>query len=117
MFEEIEIRIISMRENVSYLVGKNAEGNFKIIDMAEPNDIWFHIDGSPSSHIIARMKDNKITKKQKNSIIIQGSLLCKKFSKCKCSIQKTIIYTEVKNVRKTEIIGSVIASNLRNRSV
>ena len=34
------------------LIGKNAKENWDIIDMAEPDDIWFHLSYYPSCHLI-----------------------------------------------------------------
>lgn len=35
-------------------VGKNAKDNWKIIDEAEGDDLWFHIKDRPSAHVILR---------------------------------------------------------------
>ena len=51
-------------ENKEYIIdiGKDKFENWELIDNSEPNDIWFHIEGSPSSHVFLRtdMKLNKM---------------------------------------------------------
>jgi predicted ribosome quality control (RQC) complex YloA/Tae2 family protein len=35
-------------------IGKSAKENWKLIDDSMPNDIWFHLDDVPSSHVILK---------------------------------------------------------------
>ena len=95
---------------VEFLIGQNKEDNFKIIDSSEPEDIWFHASNISSCHIIASItKTNvKLDKKQLRYILKQGALLCKQYTN-KVAKEKfvEIVYTNVKNVKKTEVIGTV----------
>ena len=105
---KIEERYIpNLNMNITFYIGKNAAGNFDIIDLSKPRDIWFHIDNSSSAHVIASIP-NKFNKKELKYIIKQGSLLCKQYSK---SQETTVVYTTLNNVVKTDIIGSVIICN------
>jgi predicted ribosome quality control (RQC) complex YloA/Tae2 family protein len=98
-------------KDVSFLVGTSAQDNFDIIDISDPDDIWFHVKDNPSCHVIAKMSDlgEKIDKKMRRLIIKQGALLCKMESKYKSVKNLEILYTKVKNVKKTATVGSVIA--------
>ena len=96
--------------SVDYVVGKNAEENFEIIDEAEDYHIWFHIKNHPSSHVIAKLEDN-LKKKDLRYIIKQGAILCKQHSKLSSSKNVEIIYTQIKNITKTDIPGSVCTQN------
>ena len=98
-------------KDVSFLVGTSAQDNFDIIDISDPDDIWFHVKDESSCHVIAKMPDvgEKIDKKMRRLIIKQGALLCKMESKYKSAKNLEIIYTKVKNVKKTATVGSVIA--------
>jgi predicted ribosome quality control (RQC) complex YloA/Tae2 family protein len=98
-------------KDVSFLVGTSAQDNFDILDISDPDDIWFHVKGESSCHVIAKMSDvgEKIDKKMRRLIIKQGALLCKMESKYKSVKNLEIIYTKVKNVKKTATVGSVIA--------
>jgi predicted ribosome quality control (RQC) complex YloA/Tae2 family protein len=113
---QTEIFIPSIGENVLFLIGKNAIDNFAIIDASvNPNDIWFHIKGVPSGHVIAVLpvQSAKITGKNKNNIITQGAVLCKQHSKYKSDRDVPIVYTEIKNLQKGSSVGSVYITNER----
>jgi len=90
--------------NITYYIGKNAQGNFDIIDMAKPNDIWMHVDNVPSGHVIISIPDN-ITKDELRHIIKVGANLCK--STIKNNNKMKVVYTKVCNINKTNILGCV----------
>uniref|UniRef100_A0A6C0LD84 NFACT RNA-binding domain-containing protein n=1 Tax=viral metagenome TaxID=1070528 RepID=A0A6C0LD84_9ZZZZ len=97
-------------QNIIFYIGKCAAGNFDIIDLAEENDIWFHISNESSAHVIASIPENT-DKKELKYIIKQGAILCKQHSRYKTSKQSTtIVFTKVKHVTKTTIPGTVIIS-------
>ena len=96
-----KIQIIS---NITYYIGKNAQGNNDIIDMAKPNDIWLHVDNVPSGHVIISIPDN-ITKDELRHIIKVGANLCKSTIKNNTKIK--VVYTKVCNINKTNILGCV----------
>jgi predicted ribosome quality control (RQC) complex YloA/Tae2 family protein len=119
--------IPTLKLNVVYKVGKDADNNYQIIDESDKEDIWFHLKNSSSCHVIACLKNIKfnryddelpnyynidfdnLDKKQKQQVIKQGALLCKQFSKLKNQKNLEIIYTKIENVYKTETVGSVIS--------
>ena len=110
--------IAALNADIEYSVGRDAEDNFIIIDNANENDIWFHIEGSPSGHVIANVpEDMKFSKKQLRQIITQGALVCKEHSKYKSQRNLDIVYAPVKNVEKTNIIGRVSIVNSKIISV
>ena len=43
--------------NIKLLLGQNAKENHLLIDNADPNDWWFHIDNHPSGHCIIESID------------------------------------------------------------
>ena len=96
--------------SVDYVVGKNAEENFEIIDDAEDYHIWFHIKGHPSSHVIAKL-EHDLKKKDLRYIIKQGAILCKQYSKLASNKNVDVNYTTIKNITKTNIPGGVIIKN------
>jgi predicted ribosome quality control (RQC) complex YloA/Tae2 family protein len=107
-----EIFIPSINENIIVIIGQNAEEKFEIIDKATTNDIWFHVHNYASCHVIIPITKT-YNKKQLNKIIIQGAVICKKYSKYNSVINLPIIYTKIKYVEKTEIIGSVFSKNTK----
>jgi len=111
MVLEKKIFVASARKDILFVVGKNQQENFDIIDASGGNDIWFHIDGFPSGHVVARIDDMKIDKKQKRDIIKQGAVLCKQHAKFKSDHNVKIVYTTIKNVEKTAVTGRVNVMN------
>lgn len=106
--------IDAVRDNIEYWVGDNENDNFQIIDRAKLNDLWFHVDGRSSCHVIAILpEEHTYNKKQLHKIAIQGSILCKQFSKYKSVKNLAIMYTNVEKVNKTEKIGAVAVESYK----
>jgi predicted ribosome quality control (RQC) complex YloA/Tae2 family protein len=123
--------IPSIKKNIVYKIGKDAQNNFELIDAADNNDLWFHLNNVSSCHVIACLKNIQYTirddelpnfydidfdsldKKEKQQIITQGALLCKQFSKLKSLKNVEVIYTKIENIQKTDIPGSVLTKNTK----
>ena len=103
-----------IKQNIDFYVGENAEENQHIILNADSEDLWFHINGHPSPHVLALVADKIIDRKYLRFIIVQGSLLCKQYSKMKSEKGVDIIYTKLKNVIPTDKVGTVITSNTKH---
>jgi predicted ribosome quality control (RQC) complex YloA/Tae2 family protein len=104
------IHFLQCAISVEYIIGKNSQENFDIINEAKNNHLWFHIEGNPSGHVIAKI-DEKYNKKTMRYIVKQGAVLCKQFSKYASSKNVNIIYASVCDVEKTEILGTVHVNN------
>lgn len=115
---KIEIIYFSnIKNSITYYIGKSKLDNFNLIDISNPNDLWFHAKNDSSCYVVAKIheEENKnLTKKQIMTIIKKASLLCKQNTN-KLYEEKNveIIYTLVKNIIKTDTIGSVIANNTK----
>jgi len=109
--------IQSLNQYVVFYVGENAEDNFVIIDKADPDDIWFHVQGFSSGHVIADIRLFEPTKKQLRQIITQGAMLCKQYSTYSYMSDLAIIYTRVKDVQKTSIVGTVLTKQVKVRII
>ena len=111
-----ELRLIpALNYEIQFIVGTDAQDNFDIIDASDPTDIWFHLSGHSSCHVIAKMPiDITLDKKQKLQIIKQGALLCKQNSKHKSEKNVDVIYTALSNITKTKIIGQVETTNVKH---
>lgn len=106
--------------DITYYIGKNAADNFDVIDMGSPTDIWFHIEQLSSSHVVMILPElkHKINPKIYNTILKRGALLCKQNTKKTVSkLNVNITYTQLKNVFKTTLAGSVITQNTKTISV
>ena len=109
--------IPSLNKSVNFFVGENAADNFNIIDNSLDDDIWFHVQGFSSGHVIAETNDIKMDKKQLRQIITQGAIICKQYSKYSYMSDLAIIYTQVKHVEKTEVLGCVNTKMVKVRII
>ena len=99
--KEFERLIENSDIKVIFKLGQNANENHELIDYADKNDWWFHLQDYPSGHCIVERTD--IEKED----IIFASTLVKENSKYKNFKKVSICYTQVKNIKKTRIAGEV----------
>jgi predicted ribosome quality control (RQC) complex YloA/Tae2 family protein len=93
------------------IIGKNKKENWEIIDAAIETDIWFHVSSSPSCHIILKNAINMSS--IPHQVIKRSAYLCKINSNAKYEKKSTIIYTQISNVKKTNIEGEVAVKNCK----
>ena len=85
-----------------------------MIDEAEEDNLWFHLENEPSGHVIIKeITENKKADNKKNDffgypkeLIILGSTYCKSQSKYK-NKNAWIIYSTISNIKKGKEEGSV----------
>ena len=63
-------------EGYKVLVGRNANENQKLLQIAKANDLWMHIRDVPSSHVIIRTDKQNLP----DSVIQAAAKLCVDFS-------------------------------------
>jgi predicted ribosome quality control (RQC) complex YloA/Tae2 family protein len=103
-----------IKGNVEFIVGANAQENHEIIDAANPNDLWFHVTGHASCHVIGKIsKIDSLDKKAISKIAVQGALICKEHSNMKSQKKLSIDYTTISCVTKLEKPGSVSLSSYK----
>ena len=96
-----------LNREITFYIGQNKNENFDVIDKGEPDDLWFHANEISSCHVIAIVPKD-ISNKERKYIIKAGALLCKKYTnKLRTLTGIEIIYTEIKNIEKTQYIGCV----------
>jgi predicted ribosome quality control (RQC) complex YloA/Tae2 family protein len=102
-----EIFYESVHDECTYRIraGETAQENWDLINDSSQNDVWFHVDGSPSCHVVVEVGDKK--KGPHKSVINYCAQLCKEGSKLKANKNVKIIYTEIKNVKKSDKPGAV----------
>jgi predicted ribosome quality control (RQC) complex YloA/Tae2 family protein len=105
-----EVYFDSLERNITFYIGKSAKDNFQVIDKGEPDDLWFHAKKESSCHVIACIASLKdLEEDELKEIIKKGALLCKENTFKLASLHNiTIMYTLLKNVKKTKTLGSVI---------
>jgi predicted ribosome quality control (RQC) complex YloA/Tae2 family protein len=94
------------------LIGKSASGNEEIIKMGKKihkDNIWFHFgNGVSGPHIMLCSNGDIIPKRY----LIQVAAMLFEY-KSKVPVDTSVIYTEVKNVNLTNVLGTVIPKDLR----
>jgi len=78
-------------------VGKDAKSNDHLtFNVADKEDIWFHVKGVPGSHVVIRVRENLPTE----AIIKAAAQLAKKNSKASKDDKATVVYCQKRFVKK-----------------
>lgn len=93
--------IIFNFDDIKFRLGKNAKENHLLIDYADKDDWWFHLDNHPSGHVIVDINDIS------NEQIIFAAQLVKQHSKLKNHKNVKVCYLQVKYIKKTKNPGEV----------
>jgi predicted ribosome quality control (RQC) complex YloA/Tae2 family protein len=110
-----KILIQGLDKEITFIIGKNKSENFEVIDMGGENDLWFHANDISSCHVVCLLSETDVDKKDLRYIIKTGALLCKNnTNKLKSMKNVEIIYTQIKNITKTEIEGCVLTQNTKS---
>lgn len=81
------------------LVGRNnKENDYLTFKFAHPDDLWFHAQDVPGSHVLLRRKDKK--SEPSSAEIKESAKVAAYFSKAKKEKKAQVIYTQAKYVRK-----------------
>jgi len=91
-------------EGYKVLVGRNANENQKLLEIAKANDLWMHIRDVPSSHVIIRTDKQNLP----DSVLKAAAKLCVDFS-VKSPGDYEVDYTKRKFVKVQE--GSSVLYN------
>ncbi len=79
------------------LVGKNNLQNAHIThEVAKANDVWFHVQGAPGSHVVVKAPLEEL----KETTIRTAAQLAAYHSKMRYSSSVPVDYTKIKNVKK-----------------
>jgi len=92
--------------------GKDAAENFELIGDSDPDDLWFHVVGKPSGHTVAAINED-MSKKELKLLITQCAVICKKHSNFASYSNLQIVYTRIKHVTKTTVMGTVLLSETK----
>tara|TARA_B100000524_G_scaffold311736_1_gene188405 strand:+ start:45 stop:365 length:321 start_codon:yes stop_codon:yes gene_type:complete len=98
-------------DDISFKVGQNAQENWDLLSLDE-NFTWFHLKSFPSCHVIIEKIDPS------NDEIMKGANLCLENTKYRNLKNIKINYTLIKNIVKSDKIGSVtFKSNRKVKTV
>jgi predicted ribosome quality control (RQC) complex YloA/Tae2 family protein len=103
-------------QTYSITIGGNKRENTALILDSSSDDVWFHISGLPSCHVV--MKNTEKLGDIPRQVIKRCAYICKINTNSAKSIPKCdVIYTTVSNIQTTNIPGSVITQNTKMVSV
>lgn len=88
----------------TYTIGTNAVENDALITRSGLTDTWFHLDELPSCHGVINCPIDTLT----SNLVYKCALNIKLNTKFKKTPRLKIIYTEISNIIKTDIMGQVI---------
>jgi predicted ribosome quality control (RQC) complex YloA/Tae2 family protein len=103
-----QIFVHETNKEYTVFIGKNKNENDLIIKNSHPNDLWFHLQGVSSPHIVLQTQGDTIPKRYISQIVhlfpLHKSGLGSRFN---------VIYTEIKNIKLTNVPGTVIPSKIK----
>lgn len=104
------ITIIVDENDKEYIlqIGENQNENDTLIKTNNQNDLWFHIDNISGPHFVLKNGGDSIPKRYLNYI---AGL----FPNYKSNLTNryNVIYTEIKNVKLTKVLGQVTVNNFK----
>jgi predicted ribosome quality control (RQC) complex YloA/Tae2 family protein len=91
---------------MSHEIGRNAIDNTRLVNSAQPLDVWFHLSDQSSAHLIYKNTE-KINMKDlsRQGIILRCALRLKVASRIKTSTKITYCY--VKDLKTSDVPGLV----------
>jgi predicted ribosome quality control (RQC) complex YloA/Tae2 family protein len=95
--------------DITLILGTNAKENSQIVKEASQNYYWFHLKRFPSPHLILNSSEPS------KNIIIKAAQFLKDNTKYKHMTNLIIEYTQIKNVKLTNIPGQVLLKKSPNQ--
>ena len=89
-------------DSYTITMGTNREENAQILMDALPDDIWLHLEEGSSPHAILHVEGRVSSK-----MLRQASHMIKNSSRARKEDSVKVMWTRVKNVKPTSIIGEV----------
>ena len=93
--------------NIKCKIGNNAEENWKLLDDASENHLFFHLTSFPSCYVILEIEEDINDFFQLIKILEHAALQCKLHTKYKNLKNIKVDYCQVYNVIKGEKVGEI----------
>jgi predicted ribosome quality control (RQC) complex YloA/Tae2 family protein len=96
--KEFSPRTFLTKDGSEILVGRNnKENDYLTFRFARPDDLWFHAQDVPGSHVVLRRKEKK---EPSGNAIAEAAQVAAHFSKARGAKKVAVIYTKAKYVKK-----------------
>ena len=93
----LPVRRLNSSEGLEIFCGKHNIGNdYLLRRLARDNDLWFHTQGLPGSHVLLRLGRGE----PKYESILEAAIVAAYYSRGRGSTRLPVDYTEVKNLRR-----------------
>lgn len=90
--------------------GKNAAENWRLYEVADEEDLWFHVDDEPSAHVIL---EDPYTHSSDEEVIYKCASLCvERTPKLRERGSVKVIYTKIGNLKKGKSVGELIIQDV-----
>ena len=95
----MRIREFTSSSGLKILVGQDDASNDELtFKIGKSNDLWFHVSGSPGSHVLLKSSENSATPDKES--IREAAELAAWFSKMRQGGKVAVKYCFVQNVKK-----------------
>lgn len=92
--------------NYTIKIGQNKMENWLLLDLSEPDNIWFHLSNAQSPYVV--LLTNQDIREIPKNVLYRCGILCKSRSSSKKDNNSLINYTYIKNVHKGAHVGEAI---------
>lgn len=93
--------------SVLFRIGTNSVENSMLVGDSDPDDVWFHLNGTSSAHVVAKIPSG-LSKKQRLTIVKRGAQLCRRHTNsCTDKTAAPVCYAPVAMLTLLETPGSV----------
>jgi len=114
--KEFSPRSFLTKSGWDIFVGKSdRENDYLTFRFANPNDLWFHAQDVPGSHVLLRRKDKKT--EPSSSEIRETAQVAAYFSKARKEKKVAVVYTQAKHIRKPKRGKPGLALVTREKSI
>lgn len=114
--KEFSFRRFLTKSGLEIFVGKSdKENDYLTFKFANPDDLWFHTQDVPGSHVLLRKKDKK--SEPSPSEIRETAQVAAYFSKARKEKKVAVVYTQAKHIRKPKRGKPGLALVTREKSV
>jgi hypothetical protein len=86
---------------IRFRIGQNRLENAELIEAAHPDDLWFHLAGRPSCHVLTTLPVRKV----RGLVIRQGAAVCRDHMRCDGS--ESVVCSRVRDLVRTDVPGTV----------
>jgi predicted ribosome quality control (RQC) complex YloA/Tae2 family protein len=91
--------------SATYMIyeGKNSVGNNYMLDICSGDNVWFHVSGRPSAHVILMNEDKSETIPKQ--VLKRCCCICKASTRTSDKVE--VVYTKRENLKKVNNTGTV----------